>query len=162
MTTADGIRIEVNGVPRAQPRGRHTKGRVVSTTGHAVCWRALVREATLAAIEAATADGPAKFPILGPVELVLHNRVPTREQERWGRWYTAVRRLDADNLAKLVMDVVTQAGVLADDGQVARLVVESRWVAPAACGAVAIIRQLGPGEAVRIDAGATPDWLGGP
>lgn len=110
--TADegqGLRIEIRGVPRAQPRGRHVNGRVVSTTGPAVRWRQLVREATLAAIEAATADGSC-FPLVGPVELMLCSRVPTKDRERWGRWYTAVRRLDADNLAKLCMDVVTQAG----------------------------------------------------
>ena len=159
--TADGIRVEVNGVPRAQPRGRHVGGRVVSTTGPAVRWRALVRQATMAAIEAATADGSLKFPFSGPVEFVMEVRFPTPDSRRWEQWRTATRDRDFDNAMKLAADVLVGAGVLGDDGQIARSLYEARWAPPTMCGAVLIIRPLEPSEPARIDAGGTPEWLGG-
>lgn len=159
--TADGIRIEINGVPRAQPRGRHVGGHVVSTTGPAVRWRALVRQATLAAIEAATADGLVKFPILGPVEFVMLVRFPTPDSRRWEQWRTATRDRDFDNAMKLAADVLVANGVMGDDGQIARSLYEARWSPPTMCGAVVIVRALEPSEPARIDAGGTPEWLAG-
>lgn len=162
--TPDGIRIEVNGVPRAQPRGRHVGGRVVSTTGPAVRWRALVREATLKAIEDATADG-VRLPLTGPVEFVMEVRFPTPDSRRWEQWRTATRNVDFDNALKLAADVLVNAGVMGDDGQIARSLYEAKWAPPTMCGAVVLVRQLEPREAARIDAGglsAPPEWLGQP
>lgn len=167
--TADGIRIEINGVPRAQPRGRHVGGHVVSTTGPAVRWRALVREATLAAIEEATADG-VRLPLTGPVEFVMQVGFPTPDSRRWEQWRTATRDRDFDNAMKLAADVLVSCGAMGDDGQICRALYEARWVSPTMCGAVVIVRQLeerssvqlGSGEATRIGAGGTPEWLAGP
>lgn len=140
----DGLVFEVKGVPRAQPRGRHVGGRVVSTTGPARRFRLAVKEAATAAGLAAMPDGRGGIrPMGGAVELVLVVRFPTKKAERVGHWRTAVRDRDADNLAKLVMDAVADAGVMPDDGSVARLVVESLWCAPACEGVSVAIRALG-------------------
>jgi Holliday junction resolvase RusA-like endonuclease len=116
-----GLWVYVAGVPRAQPRGRHVGGHVVSTTGPAKIWRGLVKTAVLAAMERATADGGC-FPIAGPVQLAIAVRFPTGHAERWGQWRTAVRDRDFDNVSKVAGDLLTDCGALIDDGQVARAV----------------------------------------
>lgn len=156
MTTPDGIRIEVNGVPRAQPRGRHVNGRVVSTTGPAVVWRRLVKDAMVQAMAATDWQPPTE----GAIEFTARVRFPTKVAALWGHWRTAIRSSDADNLAKALMDSAVDAGLIADDGLIARLVVESEWVRSTECGATVIVRPLAPRQAARIDAGEAPGWLG--
>lgn len=139
-----GLVFEVKGVPRAQPRGRHVGGHVVSTTGPALRFRLAVKEAATRAGFAAMPDGRGGIrPLGGAVELVMLVRFPTKRQERWGGWRTAIRDRDTDNLAKLVMDAVVDAGVMPDDGSVARLVVESVWCSPTQEGVSVAIRALG-------------------
>ena len=118
-------------------------------------------QAAMAAIEAATADGSLKFPFSGPVEFVMEVRFPTPDSRRWEQWRTATRDRDFDNAMKLAADVLVGAGVLGDDGQIARSLYEARWAPPTMCGAVLIIRPLEPSEPARIDAGGHPEWLGG-
>lgn len=158
-TLALALRIEIRGVPRAQPRGRHVGGRVVSTTGPAVRWRRLVREATLAAIEAATADGLV-LPLRGPVEFTLAVRFPTPDARRWGQWRTATRDRDFDNAMKLAADVAVGCGVLVDDGQVARALYEAQWAPPQAAGAVVTVRVLEAAAAQPEARQEAPEWLG--
>lgn len=153
-----GIRIEIHGVPRAQPRGRHVGGRVVSTTGPAVLWRKLVTQAAQAASAAVASDG-GQFPLRGPVEFTMEARFPTTDQAKWGQWRTALRDRDFDNVQKLV-DAVVKAGVLVDDGQIARSVYEAVWVPPTQAGAVMVLRALEPRQAAGIDQEEAPGWLG--
>lgn len=158
--TPDGIRIEIAGVPRAQPRGRHVGGRVVSTTGPAVAWRKLVTAAAVKAMFDYTADGRLGWlPFRGPVEFVMEVRFPTPDERRWGQWRIATRDRDFDNAMKLAADVLAKLGVMVDDGQVARALYEAVWVSPTEGGATVIVQPLAPREAARIDAGATPEWL---
>lgn len=153
-----GLYFQVAGVPRAQPRGRHVGGRVISTTGPAKTWRAQVKAAAMAAIDAAIADGR-RMPLAGAVEFRLAVRFPTPDTRRWGDWRTATRDRDADNLAKLAMDAAVDAGALADDGQVARLVVEAVWCRPEAAGVSVSLMPLRARESAS-ERDATPGWLG--
>lgn len=152
-----GLFFRVAGIPRAQPRGRHVGGRVVSTTGPARVWRQQVKVAALAAIEAAIADGR-RFPMTGPVEFRMAASFPTKDAKRWGEWRTATRDRDADNLAKAAMDSVVECGVMADDGQVARLVVEAVWCRPDQCGVAVSIIPLRPRRRAQ-ESVSDPDWL---
>lgn len=152
----DGLVFEVKGVPRAQPRGRHVGGHVVSTTGPARRFRLAVKEAATLAGLAAMPDGRGGIRQLGgAVELAMVVRFPTKRPERVGHWRTAVRDRDVDNLAKLVMDAVVDAGVMPDDGSVARLVVESVWCQPASEGVSVVIRALGARAGAARGAGGT-------
>ena len=102
------------------------------------------------------ADGGC-FPIAGPVQLTIAVRFPTKHAEWWGQWRTAVRDRDVDNLAKLAMDCLVDVGALGDDGQVARLIVESVWCRPSAAGASIAVVPLGARE--RPQEAQAPAWL---
>ena len=79
-------------------------------------------------------------PLDGPVRLVVttYHRRPQSlaKTRRW--WGDEVRpyvgKPDADNVAKLVMDALTRAGVWVDDTRVHELVVRRWWVAVSAEG----------------------------
>ena len=141
----DGLVFEVKGVPRAQPRGRHVGGHVVSTTGPARRFRLAVKEAATLAGLAAMPDGRGGIrPILCAVELVLVVRYPTKKPAMVGHWRTAIRDRDASNVVKLVEDAIVDAGVLGDDGQIARLgPMDQVWCLPGDEGVSVAIRALG-------------------
>jgi Holliday junction resolvase RusA-like endonuclease len=67
-----------------------------------------------------------------PVRIELVLNFSTKLQARWGAPHTI--RPDGDNLAKLVLDAVVRAGLLADDGLVASLTVSKLWVEPGSEG----------------------------
>lgn len=140
----DGLVFEVKGVPRAQPRGRHVGGHVVSTTGPARRFRLAVKEAATLAGLAAMPDGRGGIrPILCAVELVLVVRYPTKKPAMVGHWRTAIRDRDASNVVKLVEDAIVDAGVLGDDGQIARLgPIDQVWCLPGDEGVSVAIRAL--------------------
>lgn len=153
-----GLFFRVAGVPRAQPRGRHVGGRVVSTTGPARVWRQQVKAAALAAMEAVIADGR-RFPLTGPVEFRLAVSFPTKDESRWGEWRTAHEDRDFDNVEKLPADCLKECGVYRDDGQIARAVYEAVWCRPEAAGvAVAVIPLRARQRA--LESVAAPGWLG--
>lgn len=159
--TPDGglpLLVRVAGVPRAQPRGRHVGGRVISTTGPAKQWRQQVTQATQAAMAAAIADGR-RFPLIGAVELTIVASFPTKDAARWGDWRTATTDRDFDNVEKLVADVLVKCGVLRDDGQVSRAVYEAVWCRPTAEGVSACVMPLRARQSAQ-ESDAAPGWLG--
>lgn len=109
MTTS--FALWVAGTPRPQPRPRFVKGRVISTVDAGTkAWQHAIRNA------AYLTRGE---PIHGAVKLQLLFHMPIKDAKRWGWPHTG--RPDVDNLAKLVMDQLTAAGVWADDAKVAHL-----------------------------------------
>lgn len=160
MSPDDGLPllVRVAGVPRAQPRGRHVGGRVVSTTGPARQWRQQVTQATQAAMAAAIADGR-RFPLTGAVELVIVASFPAKDAARWGDWRTAFQRTDFDNCEKLIADCLVKCGVMRDDGQVARAVYEAVWCRPTAEGVSICVMPLRARHSMQ-DGDAAPGWLG--
>lgn len=159
METPDGgLYFRVAGVPRAQPRGRHVGGRVVSTTGPAKAWRQVFTQAVQAAMSAAIADGR-RFPLIGAVELRMTASFPTKDADRWGDWRTATTDRDFDNVEKLAADVLVACGALRDDGQVARAVYEAVWCRLTDAGvSVALVPLRARRSAQESD--AAPGWLG--
>jgi len=94
--------IHIYGTPRAQPRGRHGKGRVVSTTGPAKLWKQAV-EASARALTAK--DWEALDGMRGKPIAVDHMFwFPTRKVERYGTLHT--HKPDRDNLDKLMLDAL--------------------------------------------------------
>lgn len=131
------IRFFAPGDPKGQPRPRAFAMRIggkfqarVFDAGTAEGWKSQVAVA-------ARAFAPA-FPILGPVKLRL-DFVMRRPRSHYRSGKNAdLLRLDAplnhvatpdcDNLAKAVMDALTQLGIFwRDDAQVARLEVSKRY-----------------------------------
>ena len=152
--------VDIAGVPRAQPRGRHVGGRVVSTTGPATVWRRQVTQAVQAAMAAAIADGR-RFPLTGAMELTIAARFPTPDAGRWGGWRTATTDRDFDNVEKLIADVLVKCGAMRDDGQVARAVYEAVWCRPTQEGVSVCVRPLKARRSAAESAGESPGWLGG-
>lgn len=119
------IVIYVSGTPRPQPRARHLpSGKVVSTTGKlSKAWKeAVAREARIVAKrERAEIDRLRDGPFA--VDHVFWFATP--KAERWGQPHGA--KPDRDNLDKLMMDTLRQAGALpgddakAADGRITKL-----------------------------------------
>lgn len=129
----DNIEIVINvcGIPKGQPRpkafsrGGHAR---VYDPGTAEGWKGLV---ALAARPAKDDPASGPMPMLGPLKVTMAFRMP-RPAAHFGRrggapylkdgaplWHTSTP--DADNLAKAVMDALTQLGFWRDDAQVAVL-----------------------------------------
>lgn len=114
--------------PRAAPR-YGTGGRIVGARAHHSAAYAAWKAA--AAAEAAGVWSP-RPPLAGPVEvrLLVVVRPPLTRRPRAGaarEW--CERKPDVDNVAKAVLDALTDAGVWGDDAQVVRLVVDRCWSA---------------------------------
>jgi len=109
----EAVMFTVRGLPRAQPRPRFFGRRVVSTTGPASRWREAVRRA---ASEAGRAAGGMPW-LEGPVSVDMRFTFPTPKAERWGQPHTV--KPDLDNLAKLVLDAMAEARLVAKDQRVA-------------------------------------------
>lgn len=121
------IAFQVTGTPKPQPRPkayRRGKRAGVYDPGTANEWKWKV------GIEAEKHAPPE--PLEGPLDVVLEFRMP-RPKSHYGtgrnagtlkasapaRWH--VGRLDLDNLAKAVLDALTEAGMWRDDGQIVLL-----------------------------------------
>jgi Holliday junction resolvase RusA-like endonuclease len=156
------LRVDVEGIPRPQPRPRLVKRgkgvKVVSTTGKAVGWKRVVGAAIA---EAVRARGWATV-ATGPVKLRLLVRFPTKDKSRWWSLRTANRNADFDNVAKLIADALTVGGVWADDGQVAVAEYVAVWCPEENAGVTIDVEPLASAtlEWAR-DAAAViaPDWL---
>ena len=122
MTTS--FAIWVGGRPRPQPRPRFVKGRVISTVDAGTkAWQQAIRS---------TAYMARGEPIHGAVRLKLVFHMPIKDAKRHGQPHTG--RPDVDNLAKLVMDQLTAAGVWADDAKVASLECSKLYAAKGGVG----------------------------
>lgn len=125
------------GVPQAQPRPRATvrggHARMYNP-GNADAWKATVRKAAASA-------GLAGRKLGGPIRLCIQFQFQrpaahfgtgaNRERLKTSAPQYHVQRPDADNLAKAVMDALTDAGIWADDDQVYDLRVTKGWVSTA-------------------------------
>lgn len=139
--------FSVFGDPKGQPRARACiRGRHAGMydPGTADAWKFAVRAA---AIEAA---GKGWTPIEGPVRLKLmfwfrrpkaHFNSKGEKKDSAPVW--SVGKPDLDNLAKAVMDALTNAGVWLDDKQVASLEIEKLY-GPTTGGAHVVVKELIP------------------
>ncbi len=151
--------FSVAGTPRPQPRPRFVKGRAVSTVSSKVkLWREGVRRVVKAGIEA---HGVALPGFTGPVRvtMIFSFKPPANAMERIGTPHT--HRPDAENLSKLILDVMTECRVYRDDSQVAAAPPEKWW---AAQPGVAVLVESMEGERREDPVLAfrnAPDWLSG-
>ena len=123
-------RFWVAGDPKPQPRARATvRGR------HARMYNPSTADEWKAAVKSmANYAGLGIEPIVGPISLELEFRFkrPVSHLTKKGELAAGAPRLhikrpDADNLAKAVMDALTDIGVWRDDSQVMRLKVSKYW-----------------------------------
>ena len=135
------IAFEVTGIPKGQPRPK-----AFSRGGHAAVydpgtageWKALVA----AAGEAQRPESPLSEPLFVALEFIMPR--PKSVPRRLGsgrRPHTS--RPDLDNLAKAVLDALTQAGWWCDDDQICGLDA-SKWIAaegerPGVCIEVSVV-----------------------
>lgn len=148
MTAA--LLFTVKGTPRPQPRPRFVKGRVISTVSHhARAWRAAVRRALPR--EVPTFTGALE------VSIAFVFRPADAMAERIGQPHT--HKPDADNLAKLILDVLQGEKVIGDDCKVAVLLTRKVW-GEEACAMVRVTPLVGQDSRARSLVGSdTPDWL---
>lgn len=149
-TTLPGvILIEVKGTPRPQPRPRFVRGRVISTAdANAKRW--------IAAVEAASRVSLAEHgKQAGPLAVLMSFHFPTADASRHGLPHTS--RPDADNLAKLALDSLMRAGLIADDAAVSCLTARKSWSHASQAG-VAIT--VAPDRRARLPCPENPPaWL---
>jgi Holliday junction resolvase RusA-like endonuclease len=114
------ILMTVHGHPRPQPRPRFINGRVVSTADqNAKLWRAAVMTA------AGRLHGMAQIPVKVPTKFSMAFVFPTDKAARHGKPHAQVP--DLDNLAKLILDAMQDAGVLENDSLVSSLELSKSW-----------------------------------
>lgn len=136
--------LQVQGIPRPQPRPRFARGRVISCAdANAKRW--------ISAVEARARElrhqpGPLK----GGLCVCLEFTLPTKQKSLEGTPH--VSRPDADNLAKLILDCLMRAGLIGDDAVVSTLVVRKTYgFAP---GVLIVV-----GEDKRLPDLPAPHWI---
>lgn len=145
----DIVLLNVEGNPRPQPRPRFIRGRVVSTAdANAKRWKDQILNTAKLAVEA---RGIVEA---GSVAVVLRFDIATNKTARHGLPHTF--RPDADNLAKLALDAVMDAGLLKDDAAVSTLVVTKTW---AAKGGMIMTLHEDDRTPSHIPAARFPDWI---
>ena len=147
---ANEITFEVPGQPVPQPRARiSTMGgfaRAYTPKGHAIhAYREAVR---LLATTNGWREGPATGPVAVEIDCYLERPAShvTKAGEVRSSAPTYPGRSDVDNLAKAVLDAITDAGTLwGDDDQVVELVVRKAYARPQAGGrTIVTVRRLPP------------------
>lgn len=138
-------------MPKAQPRPRFVRGRVISTVDPATrAWK----DAVLRAVHAAGV----KFDGAVCVEATVF--LPTKDQSRWGKPH--LMKPDRDNLDKAILDSITAAAVWVDDSVAWSGGVCKVWCQPGYEGAVLTFTPTPKVEGVsppweRLE---RPAWLG--
>jgi Holliday junction resolvase RusA-like endonuclease len=146
---SEQIMVQIMGHPRPQPRPRFVNGRVISTAdANAKVWRAAVMNA------ANRLHGMSSIPLKGPLQFSMAFVFPTPKEDRHGKPHTQVP--DVDNLAKLILDAMQDAGVLENDSAVSSMELSKSWGPK---GGVVIY--MGPDEELSGDLPELPGWLGG-
>lgn len=113
------IMLFVDGIPRPQPRPRFVRGRVISVAdANAKRWISAVESK---AREPRHQDAPLK----GGLFVGLDFTFPAGKARQEGEAHTS--RPDADNLAKLILDCLMRAGMLADDAVVSQLLIKKSY-----------------------------------
>lgn len=149
--------FSVAGTPRPQPRPRFVKGRVVSTADpKAKLWRLAVERAVKVALDQRTLpafDGPVRLSAIFMFE------PPPGCLPRVGTAHA--NKPDADNLAKLLQDVMESNGVLKNDSQIVDAQISKRWDVRA--GVAVMVEDISEERrAPTSPAGEPPAWLTGP
>jgi len=115
--------IQTLGTPRPQPRPRFFEGRVIANSNpNAQLWKRTLVASFLAHKQAQGWKQPQPDQSIA-VAMVFMFATP--DKSRWKTNHN--HKPDTDNLAKLVLDVMTQVGIIEDDCIVSRLMVEKRW-----------------------------------
>jgi len=113
------IILDVQGIPRPQPRPRFVKGRVVACADpNALRWIATVEAGAKELLKLRGKQS-------GPLAVAIGFRFPTKVKARWGKPHTF--RPDVDNLSKLILDCLMRAGLIDDDACVSSLAVQKTW-----------------------------------
>ena len=111
--------LQIDGIPRPQPRPRFVRGRVISCAdANAKRWIAAVEAK---ARELRHQDAPLK----GGLFVGLDFTFPAGAKRSEGEPHTS--RPDADNLAKLVLDCLMRAGMIGDDAIVSQLLIRKSY-----------------------------------
>lgn len=121
------IFFRVNGIPRPQPRPRATiRGAHagVYDPGTANAWRNAVKLAAVAVLPDKPLDGPLSVDL--EILLPRPKRLMRKKDPEGEVWATG-KLNDVDNLAKAIMDALTNARVWEDDGQVVSLAVRKKY-----------------------------------
>ena len=114
------------GTPRPQPRPRFFDGRVIANSNpNAQLWKRILVASLL---EQKKEQGWQQPSPDQPLAVVMVFMFPTPDKSRWGTSHN--HKPDTDNLAKLVLDVMTQIGVMEDDCIVSRLTIDKTWCKP--------------------------------
>lgn len=145
----DVVLLNIEGNPRPQPRPRFVRGRVVSTAdANAKRWKDQINATAKIAVDArGILEASA-------VAVVMRFDMPTPKADRHGRPHTF--RPDADNLAKLALDAVMDAGLLKDDAAVSTLVVTKTW---AIKGGLVMTLHLDDRTPSPVPADRMPGWI---
>jgi len=144
------ITIEVLGNPKGQPRPRAVafagRARMYDDPKHPVHgWRDLV--------SLAAQDKRPEQPIVGPIAVEMHFRMPrpashyTKKgivKPNAAEWCET--KPDCDNLAKAVLDVLTNSQFWRDDSQVVHVTVIKVYATDRPAGASIQIRAIGGGQ----------------
>ena len=91
----------------------------------------------------------------GPLAVYFIFSMPTKDKDRHGHPHTFVP--DADNLAKLALDVAVKAGLIPDDRAVSLLIVRKTWAKDAG-----MVMTITPDEREAIEQAEPtphPRWL---
>ena len=83
-------------------------------------------------------------PFSGPVALIVTWLYPIKGKHKHMEWRTS--RPDTDNLQKILKDCMTKCGFWDDDAQVAREIIEKRWVAREWAGIAIAVYDAEEGE----------------
>lgn len=144
MTTA--IEFFAQGQPKGQPRAR-----AFAFNGRARMYDPGTAEGWKSQVAAAAKEHLPEQPLQGPLSLALyfamprpksHYRTGKRSHElRDGAPYWHTGKPDADNLAKAVMDALTQLGVWKDDDQVCKLRIWKRYADDGKTGCLVAISE---------------------
>ena len=126
------IKFRVDGEPKAQPRPR-----AFAFHGHARMYDAGTSNGWKKLVASSARPYCHKTPLLGPLRVNLHfsfERPKSHYGRRNGRPYikeSAPRSMtgkpDVDNLAKAVMDALTDVGMWVDDAQIIVTEITKRW-----------------------------------
>lgn len=106
----------IPGTPKAQPRPRLARNGHAYTPDSVKPWK---RTVTLHA-----KPRRPKEPLDGPVFVSLRFYL---EKPKSNKSHAHIQKPDIDNLAKAVLDVLTQCGYWRDDSQIAEMLVSKSW-----------------------------------
>jgi Holliday junction resolvase RusA-like endonuclease len=150
VPTVDGLRFVVWGVPKPKGSLRHVgNGRLKEQLEGSAPWREAVKYAGLEAVRGREGTGRPFATLSGPIELdVVFTFAKPKSAPRSRRTWPITRSSgDFDKLLRNVSDALVDAGVIADDSQIVRVVGEKaypgehprRWTGP---GARVLVRTL--------------------